>query len=73
MKPYLYAKTQSRVASIIRKNISIEYTSSSESEQARGLTTDTWVVIPSREQALIAAEKILTLLGITKDENGKGI
>lgn len=68
MKAYLYDKLKSKVATVIRKNIEFEYSSSYESEQTRGLSTTTWVVKPERKQAEIAAEKILTLLDITRDE-----
>ena len=67
MKAYLYDKMKSKIATIIRKEIEIEYTGCHEIEQY-GLAEDIYVAHPSRAQAMSAAEKILDKIGITRDE-----
>lgn len=67
MKKYLYDKLQSKIATIIRKNIEFEYTDTYESNSFPGLSTYHGVYRPSREDAMLTAEKILTELKIKKE------
>lgn len=64
MKKYLYDKLQSKIATIIQKNINFKYWTTYESEVVRGLTTSENIYKPSREEAMSTAKKILTELKI---------
>ena len=67
MKAYIYDRMKGKIATIIRKNTEFEYTSSSEGFMGM-ISTDRHVHRASRAQAESAADKILTLLEITRDE-----
>jgi len=67
MKAYIYDRMKGKIATIIRKNTEFEYTSTSEGFMGT-MSTYNHRHRVSREQAETAAEKILMLLDITRDE-----